>query len=121
MGARVFVLMMLLGAYSAAESSDSRPLWAYHNGNTLTGYNTDYQNGYIIGVIDGYLAAHQRLNESTEGSPVWLDNCVSAGWPAPQLAQRLRMDLSRAYRDYKQPAAQTVLQHLESLCAKDIR
>lgn len=116
MDARLLFLGGLLGVCSAALSGDTRPLWAYHNGNTLSGYNIDYQNGFIVGVVDGYLAAHQRLIDTQDESPIWLDDCVSGGWPAPRLAAGVRAEVIRAYQDYQQPAAQTILQRLEKLC-----
>ncbi|MFQ5757973.1 MAG: hypothetical protein ACE5H7_18010, partial [Acidiferrobacterales bacterium] len=36
-----------------AGASAAKPLWSYHNGNTLMGKSQAYRDGYIIGVIDG--------------------------------------------------------------------
>ncbi len=118
---RFIILLFLLVAGGTAQAEDPRPLWSYHNGNTLIGHNADYQNGFIIGVIDGYLAAHQRLTNSPEEAPGWLDDCITAGWPAPRLAERLRADFGRAYRDFKKPAAQVMLALLQNLCNKPPR
>lgn len=112
------IAIALLPLLGVAASDGQRPLWSYHNGNTLAGYNQDYQNGFIIGVIDGYLAAHDRMRHDADSSPMWLDECVAAGWPAPRLADRLRREFRQAFREYKKPAAEYLLARLRELCRR---
>ena len=103
---------------AALAAAERRPLWRYHNGNTLHASPKQYQLGYAIGVMDGYLAAHERARESGE-TPAWLDLCLSDGLTAPSLSAELTAHLGRAFRDFDRPAADILLDYMQRRCVRE--
>jgi hypothetical protein len=95
----------------------ARPLWRYHNPNTLLGHPHDYQRGYTIGVIDGYLAAQERRGARAEDGD-WLDRCLAAGWTTGQVESELRAYLDSVVAEYRRPAADLLLDGLRRACER---
>lgn len=119
-GLAAIVAIVAASAVAGFVAAERRPLWSYHNGNTLFASPAQYQLGYAIGVLDGYLAAHERARENGEG-PAWLDVCLSDGRPAPPLSEELIGHFRQAFRHFDQKAADILLDYMLQSCARAAR
>ncbi|MDX1432417.1 MAG: hypothetical protein R3286_08200 [Gammaproteobacteria bacterium] len=108
--------IVIVAGGAALAAAERRPLWSYHDGNTLFAHPQQYREGYAIGVLDGYLAAHERARESGEG-PTWLDICLSGGRTAPATAAELDAHLRGAFREFDQAAADILIDYMQRSCA----
>lgn len=108
-------LLVAAGAIVGATWAQVRPMWSYHNGNTLFAQTAEYRRGFAIGVIDGYLLAQQRRAESGDDG-LWLDRCVTAGRTLTRVDAEIAAHFQAAQRHYKDPAAAIVLRGLAERC-----
>lgn len=111
--AALVVAGFVLGA--APDVLGSRPLWSYHNGYTLLPKTVDYRNGYVVGVLDGYLRAHDRMARHEE-TPHWLDECLAKGRTVKEVESFLADHLAASVKQNRRPAAATILDGLKVDC-----
>lgn len=109
-------LLALGGVLGAAVAAPRGPLWTYHNGNTLQGQTAEYRQGFMIGVIDGYLQG-QRARAETGDDGLWLDNCLTTGWTLRRADRELADRFEASVPLYANPAAAIVLDNLKDACA----
>lgn len=106
---------MVAGA--GATATTAKPYWSYHNGNTLMGKSRAYRDGYIIGVIDGYLQAHERRARTGEAGD-WLDRCIAGGWTAPRTTKAMHAHLDDSVLRFLEPIATVILDGMKQACAR---
>lgn len=99
-----------------AWAAPARPLWTYHNGNTLQGHKAEYRRGYFIGVVDGYLQAQMQRDERGDDG-LWLDKCLTSGWTLKRADRDIADRFENAVPAYANPAAAIVLDGLRKSCS----
>ncbi|GEM_PF-1765511 len=110
-----FGLVVLGGVLGAAIAAPRGPLWTYHNGNTLQGQTAQYRQGFMIGVVDGYLQG-QRARAETGDDGLWLEHCLTAGWTLKRADRELAQRFEASVPLYPNPAAAIVLDNLRDAC-----
>ncbi|MFQ5763507.1 MAG: hypothetical protein ACE5GT_01125, partial [Rhodospirillales bacterium] len=81
------------------------------------GKSQAYRDGYIIGVIDGYLRAYERRARTGETGD-WLDMCVSGGWTAPRATKAMHAHLEKSVPRFLEAIATVVLDGMKEACAE---
>ncbi|MEK9671952.1 MAG: hypothetical protein VW268_05545 [Rhodospirillaceae bacterium] len=102
-------------ALGVAWAKPARPLWTYHNGNTLLAQTADYRRGYFIGVVDGYMTGQVRRDEKDDRG-AWLDACLTDGWTVGRAGREIENHFQASVRLYPNPAAAIVMDGLEKAC-----
>ena len=108
-------LVVLGGVLGVAVAAPRGPLWTYHNGNTLQGQTAEYRQGFMIGVVDGYLQG-QRARAETGDDGLWLEHCLTAGWTLKRADRELALRFEASVPLYPNPAAAIVLDNLKDAC-----
>lgn len=108
-------LVVFGGVLGVAYAAPRGPLWTYHNGNTLQAQTAEYRQGFMIGVVDGYLQGH-RARAETGDDGLWLERCLTAGWTLKRADRELAQRFETSVPLYPNPAAAIVLDNLKDAC-----
>lgn len=112
---RVVALSAGTMAVGVAWAVERGPLWTYHNGNTLQAQTDEYRQGFMIGVVDGYLQG-QRARVETGDDGLWLEQCLTAGWTLKRADRELAERFAASVPLFPNPAAAIVIDNLKDAC-----
>ena len=93
-----------------------RSNWSYHQGNTLMAPSQQHRDGYVLGVLDGYIEAYQRV-AAGEGSAAWLETCVSGGWTVGRTTDYVNERYEKSVREFLRPSASVMIDIMKQGCA----
>lgn len=91
--------------------------WSYHHGNTLMAQSQDHRNGFILGVLDGYIEAYTRA-AAGEPSAAWLDNCLSGGWTVGRTTDYVNARYEKSVREFLRPSASVMIDIMKQGCGE---
>ncbi len=91
--------------------------WSYHHGNTLMAQSRQHRDGFVLGVLDGYIEAFGRA-AAGEPSALWLEKCLSGGWTVGRTTTFVNERYEKSVREFLRPSASVMIDIIKQGCGE---